>query len=172
MTGENEAPAISGLPSALERRQEIADRFAGREAVVFIDYDGTLTPIVENPEDATLPDKTRDLLERLSEPCRVVIISGRDLDDVRQMVGIESLAYAGSHGLDIVASDGSRHQYGEEYLPALDEAEEQLEPRLADIAGARLERKRFAIACHFRQCDDEDVPAVEEAVEEVAAEQP
>ncbi|MDQ3932518.1 MAG: trehalose-phosphatase [Actinomycetota bacterium] len=167
----NDAPTIGELPSALERRQEIADRLAGREAVVFIDYDGTLTPIVENPEDATLPEKTRDLLERLREPCRVVIISGRDLEDVRQMVGIDGLAYAGSHGFDILASDGSRHAYGEEYLPALDEAEEQLGPRLADIPGARLERKRFAIACHFRQCDDDDVVDVEEAVEDVAAEQ-
>ncbi|MFN2556323.1 MAG: trehalose-phosphatase [Nitriliruptorales bacterium] len=172
MSGEtNGKPTLGELPSALDRRQEIEERFAGQEAVVFIDYDGTLTPIVENPEDATLPDKTRDLLERLSEPVRVVIISGRDLDDVRQMVGIDALAYAGSHGFDIVASDGSRHQYGEEYLPALDEAEEKLRPLLDDIPGARLERKRFAIACHFRQCDDEDVPEVEAAIEEVAEDQ-
>ncbi len=172
VSGEgNDNSTLSELPSALEHRQEIEDRLAGQEAVVFIDYDGTLTPIVERPEDAKLPDKTRDLLERLSEPVRVVIISGRDLDDVRQMVGIDGIAYAGSHGFDIVASDGSRHQYGEEYLPALDEAEEQLRPVLEDFPGARLERKRFAIACHFRQCDDEDVPEVESAIEEVAEDQ-
>lgn len=173
MIGEaNGATVISELPSALERRQEIADRLAGREAVVFIDYDGTLTPIVDDPEDARLAEEARDLLERLKERSTVVVVSGRDLDDVRQMVGVDGLDYAGSHGFDIVEADGTRHQYGEEYLPALDEAEEQLRPLLGDIPGARLERKRFAIACHFRQCDDDDVVAVEEAVEDVAGGQP
>lgn len=173
MAGEaHNPPAIRELPPALERRREIADRLGGREVAVFVDYDGTLTPIVERPEDARLAGETRDLLERLKDRCTLVVVSGRDLEDVRRMVGIDGLAYAGSHGLDIVAADGSRHQHGEEYLPALDAAEAQLRPLLADIPGATLERKRFAIACHFRQVDDTEVPAVEEAVDDVAAEQP
>ena len=163
---------LSELPSALEREEEIARRLEGRAPAVFLDYDGTLTPIVDDPAAAVLPEATRGAIERLSGLCTVAVISGRDLRDVRRFVGVEGIFYAGSHGLDIAGPNGETHQYGREFLPALDRAERELTPLLAPIPGSQLERKRFAIAIHFRRAEDERVPEVEAAVDRVAAGEP
>src|SRR5205809_101422 len=71
------------IPSALDHVQEIASRSG--QAAVFLDYDGTLTPIVNRPEDAWLSDSMRQALRELAARMPVAILSGRDLDDVRRV---------------------------------------------------------------------------------------
>jgi alpha,alpha-trehalase len=139
---------------------------------VFLDYDGTLTPIVERPEDARLPAGTRAAIERLAALAPVAVVSGRDLADVRRLVGVEGITYAGSHGFDLVLPDGSASQHGTEFLPAIDAAEHDLRARLSPVPGTRIERKTFAVAVHVRQVSEELVPDVEAAVAEVAAADP
>lgn len=165
--GEHNA---SELPSALESWEEITGRLADRRPAVFLDYDGTLTPIVSQPEDALLSDEMRSVLRELAGLCTVAIVSGRDREDVEPKVGLDGLVYAGSHGFDIKGPDGLRLEYegGRAALPDLEQAEGELEARLAAVPGARVERKRFAIANHYRNVAEEDVPRVERAVEEVA----
>ncbi|PYJ47542.1 MAG: trehalose-phosphatase [Verrucomicrobia bacterium] len=155
------------IPSALEHLQEIAAR-SGRTAV-FLDYDGTLTPIVLRPEEAILSSSMREVLRALAAKVPVAILSGRDLEDLRQRVSIEGIVYAGSHGFDIVGPRGLRKQVAPEFLPILEDTEKELKQKLRDIAGAQLERKRFSIAAHFREVPDERTPQVEQAVSEVAA---
>src|SRR5438034_2975825 len=155
------------IPSALEHVQEIAGG-SGR-AAVFLDYDGTLTPIVSQPEDAWLSDSMRQTLRELAARAPVVaILSGRDLDDVRRRVNIDAIVYAGSHGFDIAGPRGLRRQVATEFLPNLDTAEKELHELLDGISGARVERKRFSIAAHYRNVSENDVPKVERAVSEVA----
>jgi alpha,alpha-trehalase len=155
------------LPSTLEHVHEIADP-SGRVAV-FLDYDGTLTPIVAHPQDAWLSDSMRQTLQELAAQTPVAILSGRDLDDVRQRVGIDSIVYAGSHGFDIAGPRGLRRQMASEFLPKLDTVENELHKRLDGISGALVERKRFSIAAHYRDVKEEDIPTVGRAVAEVAA---
>lgn len=169
--GELDLPAASNvrdLPLALEHRREITSLLHGRRSVIFLDYDGTLTPIVQRPEDAVLPTATRAALERLAAVAPVALLSGRDLADVRGMVGIDGITYAGSHGFDLLLSDGSTDQRGREFLPALEAAESELRAGVESIPGARVERKAFAIAVHVRQVADDLVPSVEAAVAGVA----
>jgi trehalose 6-phosphate phosphatase len=154
------------FPSALEHVQEIAGG-TGR-AAVFLDYDGTLTPIVSQPEDAWLSDSMRQKLRELAARAPVAILTGRDLDDVRRRVNIDSIVYAGSHGFDIAGPHGLRRQMATEFLPTLDLAEKELHAALDGISGARVERKRFSIAAHYRNVNENDVPKVEQAVGEVA----
>lgn len=158
------------LPSALDSWDDIAALLVDRRPVIFLDYDGTLTPIVSQPEDALLSEEMRATLRSLAELCTVAIVSGRDRNDVEPLVGLEGLVYAGSHGFDIEGPEGLRmeHEGGRDALPALEAAEAGLAERLADIDGARVERKRFAIAVHYRNVAEEDVGRVAEAVEEVA----
>lgn len=160
---------IAELPSALDHEDEIADRLRGHETAIFLDYDGTLTPIVADPTDATIGDDVRDVLRRLAEVTTLAIVSGRDLDDVRRMVGVEGIHYAGSHGFDILAPDGTNTQHGTEFLPALDAAEDELRDTLAATPGARVERKGFAIAVHLRQVDDAREEEVEAAVDDATS---
>jgi trehalose 6-phosphate phosphatase len=160
----------SQLPSALESAEEIAARLAGRRPAMFLDYDGTLTPIVSQPEDAILSDEMRDVLRELAGLCTVAIVSGRDRADVEPLVALDGLIFAGSHGFDIAGPDlRLEYEGGRDRLPDLESAERELRERIDPIAGARVERKRFAIANHYRNVADEDAPRVEEAVRDVLA---
>lgn len=162
---------IRELPSAMERREELKRRLLSRRPVVFLDYDGTLTPIVERPEDATLPARGRRALERLRGRCPVAVVSGRDLQDVRRMVGVDGIWYAGSHGFDIVGPGGEGHRRGEEYLPALETARRRLAELPERFPGVRLEAKAFALAVHWREAREEHVEEVEAAVDRVVADE-
>ncbi len=158
----------SDLPSGLESVDEIAARLEGKRPVMFLDYDGTLTPIVSQPEDAILSDEMRDVLRELAALCTVAVVSGRDRADVQPLVALEDLIYAGSHGFDIAGPDlRMEYEGGKERLPDLHSAEQELHRLIDPIPGARVERKRFAIANHYRNVADKDVPRVESAVREV-----
>jgi trehalose 6-phosphate phosphatase len=156
------------IPSALGRFDEMIAPACGNQVAVFLDYDGTLTPIVSQPEEALLANSMREALQELASRVPVAILSGRDLDDVRARVNIENIVYAGSHGFDIAGPDGLRRQIASEFLPKLDTAEKKLQAALTGIAGARVERKRLSIATHYRNVNEKDVPKVKQAVGEVA----
>ena len=69
------AGQIRDLPHALKYSDEVAQRLAERRPAVFLDYDGTLTPIVDRPEDATISESMRDAIRALAGRCPVVIVS-------------------------------------------------------------------------------------------------
>jgi trehalose-phosphatase len=156
------------ISSALDCLDQIFVPARGHRVAVFLDYDGTLTPIVDHPEEAFLSDSMRQTLQELAARVPVAILSGRDLDDVRKRVGIENIVYAGSHGFDIAGPRGLRRQMASEFLPKLDTAERKLQAALDGISGARVERKRLSIATHYRNVKKENVPRVKQAVGEVA----
>lgn len=152
------------LPHATENIGGIVAAAGGRRIAVFLDYDGTLTPIVDRPQDATLSETMRTAVARLAQACTVSIISGRDLDDVRERVGLEELYYAGSHGFDI-RGPGIERQLGTEARPALQRATETLRDRLADVEGAIIEPKRFSLAVHYRLVAPDQVALVSAAAD-------
>lgn len=159
------------LPSALEEFEAISRQAGGKRIAVFLDYDGTLTPIVDTPDLAVMAEDMREAVSELSRHCPVGIISGRDLEDVRDKVRIGSIIYAGSHGFDISGPDGLqvRNPVGEEFLPILDRVEKELSRRLGSLPGLLVERKKFAIAVHYRLVDPGEVDGVERVVNEIAA---
>jgi alpha,alpha-trehalase len=165
---------IDSIPSALSKKDEILSRLRERTPAIFLDYDGTLTPIVEDPDKATLSDKTKRVIKRLSDHYSVAIISGRDLVDVQNMVGISDIAYAGSHGFDIAGPGGKykEQKTGKHFLPMLEHAGEELSRSLRDIPRARVERKRFAIAVHYRQVDSADVNTLEKRFDDILSHYP
>jgi trehalose 6-phosphate phosphatase len=154
------------IPSALEHVKEIAGH---RRLAVFLDYDGTLTPIVSQPDQALLSDSTRQVVRTLAACVPVAILTGRNLDDIRGRVDIDGIVYAGSHGFDIAGPQGLRRQVATEFLQVLDVAEKELREKFAAIPGALLERKRFSIAAHYRQANESGVIKITQAVNEAAA---
>ena len=146
---------------------------AGRRLALFLDYDGTLTPIVERPEDAVLAPESRAVLERLARRYPTAIVSGRDLADVRERVGLAELTYAGCHGFDIEGPAGSRvHEAAAAAAPQLAAAADEVARDTAGLPGVQLERKRFTLAVHYRRAREADAPAVREAVERAQARHP
>jgi len=160
---------VSGVPSVWDREPALAATFRQGSAAFFLDYDGTLTPIVEDYRKADLSEEMRLTLSNLAKQFPVAIISGRDLEDLRSRVRIDAAYYAGSHGFDLAGPGGwhERLGKGEAFLSALDEAEGQLREKLAGIEGHAIERKTFAIAVHYRRVADADVPHMETIVDEV-----
>jgi len=159
------------LPSALDHVEQIAGA-RQRALAVFLDYDGTLSPIVSSPEQAVVPDSMRSVLSALATKLPVAILSGRDLEDVRRRVSIDAIVYAGSHGFDIAGPHGLRRQMATEFLPRLDMAERELHDVMDGIPGALVERKRFSIAAHYRNVNENDVPEVLRAVDAAASRHP
>ncbi len=157
------------LPSALDALPEIGKMAEERRPVVFLDYDGTLTPIVSRPEEAVLSEEMRRTVKSLSQYFTVAVISGRDLPDVRERMQIDQIFYAGSHGFDIAGPEGWRlgHQQGEEFLPILDQSEKAIRERLRDVQGAQVEHKKYSVAVHYRRVAKNEIPVVERAVNEI-----
>jgi trehalose-phosphatase len=154
------------LPSALDHVQEIAGT-SERNLMIFLDFDGTLTPIVDRPDQAVLSDSTRAVLRTLAARVPVAVLSGRELEDVRKRVAVDGIIYAGSHGFDIAGPDNIQRQAGTEFFGSLNRAETELRHTLADITGALVERKRFSIAAHYRKVNENDFPKLKAAVCEV-----
>lgn len=160
---------IARLPHALDAPALWQARLGGHDPALFLDYDGVLTPILDDPTRATLPADVRDALEAAADRMPVAVISGRDLDDVRTMVAIDGLAYAGSHGFDMVLPDGTRDRRGDEHVEALDAVERQLVETLRDVDGATVQRKRYAIAVHTRGATEDIVTLTDDVVDAAVA---
>ena len=157
------------MPRARDAEAELRERFAARRIAVFLDYDGTLTPIVERPEDANLDPSVREALRLLARARPVTIVSGRSLDDVRARVDLAELSYAGCHGLEIETPTRSlEHPIAPKVRPQLTEAEASLERSVGALPGVQLEPKGLALAVHYRRASPEDAKKVVDAVERVA----
>ena len=129
---------------------------ACREAphvLLFFDYDGTLTPIVSRPEEATLSPRVRDLLRALADKSKISsgIISGRSLGEIKGMVDIDGIYYAGNHGLEI---EGPDLEYTSREAEAARTLIKDLAGRLAvaleGITGILVEDKGLSLSVHYR----------------------
>lgn len=122
--------------------------------VFFLDYDGTLSPIVSDPSRAFIPDATRAALTALAKRYTTAIVSGRALEKVQSLVGLDGLIYAGSHGFDIAAPDGAMVQartVGVEWRGKLEAAARDVtEEVLPNYLGSELEDNKLAISVHYR----------------------
>lgn len=101
---------------------------------LLLDYDGTLAPIAPHPDLAVLPPETKGVIQRLSNHSDVfvAVISGRNVENVKKMVGIDGITYAGNHGLEILHADGSKfvhpmpHQYEDKVSQLLKSLQESV----------------------------------------------
>jgi trehalose 6-phosphate phosphatase len=153
---------MSELPDGLQA----LDLTTERQPAVFYDFDGTLSEIVEDPDSARLVDGAADALISLSAACPVAILSGRDLADVRERIGLPGLWYAGSHGFELTGPDGTHHQNPEAAasIPVLAGAAADLADQLGHIPGVVVEHKRFGVAVHYRNAARDRVGEVAAAV--------
>lgn len=148
-----------GPPSALQ--SPLLQPFLTRPAAaaVLTDVDGTLAPIVERPEQASVPAGTKRVLERLAGRFGLVgCVSGREAEEARRLVGLGELVYAGNHGLEVLLPGES---IGELIPPAYAQKQgaKDFIGRLGDgslaASALRLEDKGPIQALHWRGAEDE-----------------
>lgn len=128
----------------------------GGAVLMIADYDGTLSPIVQEPSQAWLEPDVRHHLRSLASCPRVrlTVISGRDLADLRARVGVPDAIYAGCHGLEVDGPDMAfSHPEAEAQRESLRMIGLALNQRMPSVEGMRVEAKRLALAIHYR-----DVP--------------
>lgn len=165
---------VNGLPSALDRTGEIMQRIGAHPLAVFLDYDGTLTPIVRDFRKADISRKMVAAIAGLAALVPTAVISGRALGDVRERVGLNQVFYAGSHGFEIAGPGGldARPNESHALVQTIEEAADALVNAIRGIDGAEIERKGFSLAVHFRNAAAADAARVERAVESVVAGRP
>lgn len=132
--------------------------------LLMTDYDGTLTPLVDDPADALLADRTREDLARLarSPRARVALISGRGLEDLRARVALEDVIYAGCHGLEILGPNlAFRHPDAVAQQAMLGAVGDSLLRRAPAVHGMRVEAKGLAVAVHYRHVAADEIRRVE-----------
>ena len=132
---------------------------------MLLDYDGTLTPIVSTPDKAVIPPATKRILSKLARipGCNLTIISGRALKDVRRMVGLSGINYAGNHGLEIRGPKlkfKSRIFSGSKAV--IGRIKRRLKKDIRSIKGAFVEDKGLTLSLHYRLVDPGRVAVVKE----------
>lgn len=153
MAGDGLQPLLPPLLAPLR------DRAA--EAALFLDYDGTLAPIVGDPADAVPLTGVRELLPRLGARLHVVaVVSGRPVEFLEESLGRPwGVHLAGLYGMEEIGADGvlRRDRAAEEWRGGVEEATAAL---LRDApSGVGVEPKGLSVTVHWRQA-----PAAEDWV--------
>ncbi|KQK18917.1 probable trehalose-phosphate phosphatase 8 [Brachypodium distachyon] len=168
-------------PSALGSfDQQIASAAEGKQVVVFMDYDGTLAPIVADPDMAFMSNEMREAVRDVTKHFPAAIVTGRSVDKVHSFVGLSELYYAGSHGMDIkgptskdtTAAAVLLLQPAREFLPVIAEAYEALVEKTKGTPGARVENNKFCLSVHFRCVDENRWSPLAEQVKAVLRDYP
>ncbi|KAJ0960234.1 hypothetical protein J5N97_001946 [Dioscorea zingiberensis] len=163
------------FPSALSSLDQIKYNANGKKIALFLDYDGTLSPIVDNPDFAVMSPAMRAAVGNVAKCFPTAIISGRSRDKVYEFVGLRELYYAGSHGMDIMGpvreslpvndhpncirstdKQGKKvnlFQPASEFLPMINEVFRSLVESTKGIDGAKVENNKFCVSVHYRLVD-------------------
>ncbi|XP_021999698.2 probable trehalose-phosphate phosphatase H [Helianthus annuus] len=149
---------VKSYPSALYFLDEITNASSGKHVVMFLDYDGTLSPIVDNPDLAYMSDAMRETVRKLASCFPTAIVTGRCIDKVYDFVKLAELSYAGSHGMDIKCP--SKHKKGvvfqpaNDFLPMIDKVYMILSKKAKSTPGAKVENNKFCVSVHFRRVNE------------------
>ncbi|GMH26631.1 hypothetical protein Nepgr_028474 [Nepenthes gracilis] len=174
-------------PSALNSFEQISNFAKNKKLAVFLDYDGTLSPIVDDPEHALMSDEMHSSVRNVAKYFPTAIVSGRSRDKVYELVGLAELYYAGSHGMDIMGplhevivghsncinstdqqnKEVNLFQPAREFVPMIDEVFRTLAEITKDIKGAKVENHKFCASVHYRSVDEKNWPTIAQHVHDI-----
>jgi len=142
------------MRNLLEVLDSLIDQWGNKKIILFLDYDGTLSPIADQPSQAVLPSENKELIEHLVKNPKflVVILSGRKLSDIKEMVGIEGVVYIGNHGWEIEGSSMHFESLVPLHVSAMmEKIKYELITQLCEIQGVFVEDKGVTLSVHYRQ---------------------
>jgi trehalose 6-phosphate phosphatase len=124
----------------------ILENFMDSRPLVALDFDGTLAPIRPDPKKVRINQSVKSLLRELASCCRIVIITGRARDDLRSLLGSDSIPVIGNHGLEgpgITANPGLKK--------TVSRWEAELREKFRDLSGIEIENKKLSLSVHYRR---------------------
>lgn len=138
---------------------------------LFLDYDGTLTPIVKRPEHAKFPRSVKNSIDKLIRDPRfaIAIISGRSLKNIKKIVGMKNIIYAGNHGLEMEGSGIRFLRLSAVDLarPIIKKIGVQLRKDMKNITGAFVEDKGATLSLHYRLARSKDKVLIKKKLDKV-----
>ncbi|KKF01794.1 trehalose-phosphatase [Mycolicibacterium obuense] len=165
--------SVATMPDALTSFDQIASLVALRRPVVLLDFDGTVSEIVGDPDEAVLLPRAAEAVAALASRCPVAFLSGRSLDDLRRRVDLTGVWLGGNHGVELASADGIPYTNpcATAALRSLTSVVPDLTARLGGVQGVSIENKGFALAVHYRHVPDGSVDAVIAAVRDIGRSQ-
>lgn len=162
------------LPDALSQESLIFSRMTFGKTGVFLDYDGTLTPITDDPQAAILSENMRSTLIELSHETMLAVVSGRSKDNVEALVATPDIYYVGNHGFDIEGPKQNhlRLEVGLEWIPILEKCYREVQTQLMAIPGVQFEPKRFTVTIHHRFVEEGQFKLVFEILHKTVSKYP
>lgn len=124
-----------------------------KKPAFFFDFDGTLADIVENYNEVIFTTTTRSTIESLSEKYFVGLLTGRSLIDIKNIISLPNLVYAGNHGLEIQMNTTNHWQHPDIPMQQLKASRQELQKIFAKKTGVKIENKNLSLAVHFRQAE-------------------
>ncbi|MFH0941204.1 MAG: trehalose-phosphatase [Candidatus Omnitrophota bacterium] len=154
----------------LSQWELIRSRLKKKNVFLFLDYDGTLTPIAETPDEAVISGEAMDALSFVAKcpNCVIAVVSGRSIVDIRALVPIEGLIYAGNHGLEIQGTAIGSYVFVPEAMHGIiQEIKIKLQEAIVSVPGLFVEDKKWSLSCHYRKVSPEDVALAKAMFKEV-----
>ena len=150
---EKELNIYTDMKYLFNEWHKIEAKINQKRVFIFLDFDGTLTPIMASPDKAVLPEAAKILLQSISENqnMQLAFISGRHIKDIQRKIGIKNAIYAGSHGLQVEGPRITCKPFiPDQYRTVLQRIKKELTRKLTGIPQAFIEDKQLTIALHYR----------------------
>jgi trehalose 6-phosphate phosphatase len=136
--------------------------------LLLLDFDGTLVGLRRHPDDVRFSERGRKILRRLigHENLSVAVVTGRELEKIQTLVGVEGIRYVGLHGAE---------RAGETTVPSIaarqmvEAALRAAQSGLAGLRGIEIEDKRLSFAVHYRGARQPAIEAASRVVADIVA---
>lgn len=149
---------------------KIEKRLKGRYVCLFLDCDGTIAPIADSPDKAEVPGRTKSVLSSLAKAAdtSLAVISGRPLSELKSLIGLSGIIYAGNHGLEVEGiGDITPWQSPSDYKNDLGSAKELLVKKFSSTRGILIEDKGSSLCVHYRMANVDEKQFISEILETI-----
>jgi len=155
-----------------KEQNKIVNEVKGAHLYLFLDFDGTLTPIRKDPKKVKLGKKMRHTLKELADNSNIsiAVVSGRGLGDIKRRVGLKNITYVGNHGLE---ASGPHLDFT---LPAavktkktIKTVRQKLREKLRKFKGVVIEDKTLTLSVHYRMANKMDTRDITQMIEAITS---
>ncbi len=154
----------------LKDLEQVQKTINERKASLFLDYDGTITPITGRPQDAHLSYPMKEMLKTLVQLYPMTIVSSRSLKDLKGLVDLPGIVYAGNQGLEVWGERFTMtFDIGQARSAELKKIEAGLRKLPGKFRGVFLENKGLTLSAHYRLLDTRDFPFFSERFDEIVS---